>query len=1722
MGRFQTTKNAGRGRGRSSNPRRRYEESNRKEYRFYPLGIGRNKATFEQVKDKVETDIQQTFGKGSRKVVDSLRHMKEYDWKKELPTLKVSTDKDDATRKREDRQYELDYTEDKKDYKKKLEQYEADMERAYAKIWDRYTSETMKSRIMNLEDFDTTVRDKPIELLSRIREITLMPKKSRYHYDSLTEAMLSFLQCKQKDKENESLRDYYMRWKQAKDNLKEHIGDEWIKHYIKQTKHYKDETDTTVKNELEKDSFKHWTAYVLVRNASDTKYATLKQELRARYGGKLDEYPRSPEAAYDRLMEHKWDNTNTTNKKNYNKDQSKNETDGDTHVNMNQQKSGTRACYVCGAADHIKPNCDILKKDPNYPKEKWFINQAVNTQRKYNQYQEDMKAEDSKSIDKDAMSAISGMSNDEVGIWGSNKKGTKTGASGLQLGINMNNNEYDNNDLRKKWMNEFILDSGTTFSMLANEKLADAIFEANEPIDMHTNAGRKLLDKQATVPGFGDMYLHKDGLANIFGLDDLIQRGYRVCFDSDIENAFKVYGKNKELKGEFQRTREGLYSMRVGGSKSGENTNYNDNPKQHRDKNNMNNNMITTEKEAKRLYTPEQRRRAVRARRLFDAVGPMTTENFKAVLRTNIIQDNPVKQEDCDIADAILNPKSKSYIQGKWVRQQPKKVVHTEVAIPAELIVKYRDMVLCMDTMHVGSVAFLATIDKTVKYRGCESLMGQTDEDHYNALDKVLRIYNAAGFRIKTIECDGLYKSMMDEVKDSLNITMNYCNPDEHVPEVERSIRVIKERCRAHYHRLPFKLIPRIMIRALGEQCCKLLNVIPAKGGVSKYFSPHMIMNKTHLQYDKDFKYMIGDYGMANAPTDNTMKPRAVEAIYLRPIESAQGGHECMHLQTGKQTQSTRFEPLLITETVIRHVEKLATKQGILSFKITTRDGKVLYDSAQIAGVDDEASQNENDDENESTNEEYEIYNDEFEEIEEQYESTDDETSEYSTASNNEANYEQNNVEENTASNNNDENDSEGTNEDADGHDENDEDIENTGPRRSARTTKEVERLDPQWKGQTYHQTKKEHAMMNEHIKNINNEIEQMNYSREEIIRDLEYNHNIMWQTSMDTVAERTIEYSHCQGVALARFMNNFQEKVTICGYSYAQQYLLNKGLKVFGARGKKASTKELDQLYRRNCFTPVSIKDMTIEERRRAQVALMFLTEKRDGSVKGRMVYNGKPTREWLSREESASPTAATESVILTSYIDAHEQRDIMTADVPNAFIQAELPRNDENKENSKNKEDGHERVMMKITGVLVDMLVQLNPNLYSKYVVYNNGKKTLYVWVLRALYGMLTSSLVWYKKFRKDLENYGFEFNPYDPCVASRFVRGQQHTIRFHVDDIMSSHRDKNVNTEFGRWLNNKYGKHKPVEPVRGKRHDFLGMHLDFTEPKVLNIDMCGHVDNMVDTFPIELDKDDIRKYPAGDKLFDEGTGEILNEKDKEQFHTTTAKGLYISKRARPDIQLTIAVLCTRVQNPNKDDWNKLIHLLKFLNGTRNKKLRITANNLAVIKWYVDASFAVHPDYKSHTGATMIFDGGVGSVMNLSRKQKLNTRSSTEAELVGVDDASVLILWTKLFLEALGYTIMKNVIYQDNKSAILLETNGRQSAGKRSRALNIRYFFITDQVEKGNAAIEYCNTDDMVGDFHTKPVQGHKYKKFGDTIMGITMFHIWNIVGKRGIMSL
>jgi hypothetical protein len=195
--------------------------------------------------------------------------------------------------------------------------------------------------------------------------------------------------------------------------------------------------------------------------------------------------------------------------------------------------------------------------------------------------------------------------------------------------------------------------------------------------------------------------------------------------------------------------------------------------------------------------------------------------------------------------------------------------------------------------------------------------------------------------------------------------------------------------------------------------------------------------------------------------------------------------------------------------------------------------------------------------------------------------------------------------------------------------------------------------------------------------------------------------------------------------------------------HQFIQKLNLSRGLQEFGKRGEQAAMTEMKQLHERMVFEPINIENFTWLERKRALESLIFLTEKRNGDVKGRNFANGSTQREYVGRDEAASPTAVTESIIITSVIDAKEGRDIMRVDFPNAFVQTG---------DSKNKE---ERIIMKIQGTLVDMLLELNYEKYLPFVLNEGWNKVLYVVMLKALYGMVQSASWFYTKFKKDIEH-------------------------------------------------------------------------------------------------------------------------------------------------------------------------------------------------------------------------------------------------------------------------------------------------------------------------------------------------------------------------------
>ena len=158
-----------------------------------------------------------------------------------------------------------------------------------------------------------------------------------------------------------------------------------------------------------------------------------------------------------------------------------------------------------------------------------------------------------------------------------------------------------------------------------------------------------------------------------------------------------------------------------------------------------------------------------------------------------------------------------------------------------------------------------------------------------------------------------------------------------------------------------------------------------------------------------------------------------------------------------------------------------------------------------------------------------------------------------------------------------------------------------------------------------------------------------------------------------------------------------------------------------------------------------------------------------------------------------------------------------------------------------------------------------------------------------------MLVAALLWYKKFRADLEEVGFVFNPYDPCVANRQVNGKQQTICFHVDDVMSSHVDPKTNEKFFKWLNNKYGGYGQVKATCGDVHNYLGMTFDFSDKGKVQVGMVDYIENMIDDFSVKLKMGETAPTPATEDLFSVGPDALLPKVQAEKFHTFVAKGLF-----------------------------------------------------------------------------------------------------------------------------------------------------------------------------------------------------------------------------------
>ena len=307
---------------------------------------------------------------------------------------------------------------------------------------------------------------------------------------------------------------------------------------------------------------------------------------------------------------------------------------------------------------------------------------------------------------------------------------------------------------------------------------------------------------------------------------------------------------------------------------------------------------------------------------------------------------------------------------------------------------------------------------------------------------------------------------------------------------------------------------------------------------------------------------------------------------------------------------------------------------------------------------------------------------------------------------------------------------------------------------------------------------------------------------------------------------------------------------------------------------------------------------------------------------------------------------------------IDALERRDVATADVAGAYLNADMD----------------DYVLMRLVGEDVDLMCDVNPS-YEPYVTREGPKRVLYLRLAKALYGCVKSAMLWYRLFTSTLQGLGFVLNPYDSCVANATIDGKQCTIVWYVDDNKISHCDPRVVSDIIEKIEKCFGK---MTVTRGDEHDFLGMHIVFNRlTGKATITMSSYLHEAINESGM-----DIRckaATPATGTLFTTSPdATALERKDADMFRRIVCKLLYVGLRARADILTALSYLSTRITCPTEEDYKKLRRLLEYLLGTIDMGLTLGADDLGSLYTWVDALYAIHDDMRSHTGGVTSFGTG------------------------------------------------------------------------------------------------------------------------------------------------
>jgi len=628
--------------------------------------------------------------------------------------------------------------------------------------------------------------------------------------------------------------------------------------------------------------------------------------------------------------------------------------------------------------------------------------------------------------------------------------------------------------------------------------------------------------------------------------------------------------------------------------------------------------------------------------------------------------------------------------------------------------------------------------------------------------------------------------------------------------------------------------------------------------------------------------------------------------------------------------------------------------------------------------------------------------------------------------------------------------------------------------------------------------TKQMRAKFNREVNNLSKKIKQLaliELELEERANELSKNEKIQQERQARPSRGKHSGYKFAFAMSMKKVVETTEE-------SKAKPKSVNmtgkQALIACGDDGRKAIEDEIIQIMDMEVLEPVYASHLSKSERWEALRTRLFVKVKYLSSgiidkVKARIVCGGDDEDKGSYDPASLwSPTVALPSTMLTLGIAAFEKRHIRVLDIKGAYL-------------CENLQDGSS-ILVKLSKETTEILLYLYPEM-KKFV---DDEGVFYSWLRKSLYGIVQASSNLFRSITKLLKKLGFSQNAKDDCVFNKTsIDGTQITVNVYVDDLLITCIDDDLIDQFVKeFTDPSIGGYKDVTTKGkiGNKTEYLGMGLEYNRDGNIKISMKGYIDKIASQWnecnPNELTKD-FKSYetPMDSNLFTVKCDSLLvNETKREFFHSMVGVLQFMIKRARIDCLAPLAFLSGRVQCPTVQDWAKMKRLISFLIDTREVELVLEPKSIH-LECYLDASYGSHTDRRSHSGTHLTLAGS--PFLCKSIRQKTVAKSSCEAEIICLSDSAGYMIWAQQWMLEQGYTDMPVVkIWEDNEAVITLIKKGKP-ASDASRHFEIRYFFITDLINRGLVEIEHLPSEKMSADVYSKGTSNEVFFSLSKKVM-------------------